>query len=97
MTSTLTSRSLLGEERQHMDVNEINCVQYVLSSATLLVSVCQFADGNRDIEAREVSLCLYYLLRELIMRQDVVEKRLRTKLDATGDKFGFGIAMKRLE
>ena len=50
------SGRLLREERQHVNVDGVDGVHHVLRSATLLVSVGQFADSHRNLEAREVLL-----------------------------------------
>ncbi len=63
----------MGEERQHVDVDGINCVQYVLSAATLLVAVGEFTDSHRDVQGRQIGLGQYDLFRKLVVRQHVVE------------------------
>lgn len=66
----------LSEERQHVDVDGINCIQYILSAATFLVAVGKLTDSHRDVQRRKVGLGEYDLLRKLVVWQHVVEERL---------------------
>ena len=74
-----------------MDVDEVFSIEHVLRAAALLIAICQLADGHWNVEARQVLLRGDDLRRQLIGRQDVVEKRLRAKLHAARDKFSFGV------
>lgn len=45
-----TNRSILGEERQHVDVDKVNRIQYVLRATALLVAIRELADRDGDIQ-----------------------------------------------
>ena len=80
-----------------MDVNEIDRVKDVLCSTTLLVAVCELANSDRDIQARQVCLGQDDLFCKLLVREDVVEQRLRAKLNAASDKLGEWVGVKGCE
>lgn len=66
----LTSRRVLGKEWKHMDVNEVNCIKDLLSTARLLVTVCHLADCHWNPNASQISLSRDHLLCELMRRKD---------------------------
>ena len=59
-----------------MDVDRVDSIEHILRTPTLLVSIGQLGDGDRDIQARQVLLCEDDLLCQLGMWQNVVEERL---------------------
>ena len=75
------SGRLLREERQHVNVDGVDGVEDVLRAAALLVAIRELADGDGDVQARQVLLREQHLLRELVVREHVVEERLRAELD----------------
>jgi len=80
-----------------MDINQINCIKYVLRSPTLLVTICHFAHSDRYLEVRERALGLLHLGGKILVGKDIVKKWLGAKLDNSSDEGGFGIVMKGLE
>lgn len=71
-----------------MDVDEVDRIEHVLSATTLLVAIGKFGDSDRNVQARQVLLREGDLLRELGVREDVVEQRLGAELYAAGDELG---------
>ena len=74
-----------------MNVDRVDRIEDVLRTAALLVPVRKLADGHGDVQAGEVLLREDDLLRELGVREDVVEKRLRPELEHARDELRFGI------
>ena len=74
-----------------MDVDRVDSIEHILRAPTLLVSIGQLGDGDRDIQARQVLLCEDDLLCQLGMWQNVVEERLRAKLDHACDELRQGV------
>lgn len=50
----LTSRSILCEERQHMNVHKINGVEDILGTPMFLIPICHFADSDRYMQTGEI-------------------------------------------
>lgn len=63
-----------------MDVDRVDRIEHVLRAPALLVPKRELADRDGDAEARQVRLRKRDLLRELVVREHVVEQRLRAKL-----------------
>lgn len=91
----LRRRRLLGEEREHMDVDGVDGIEHVLRAAALLVPVRELADRDGDVQAREVLLGQHDLFRKLVVREHVVEERLRAKLQDPCHELGLGIRVQR--
>lgn len=65
----------LGEEREHMDVQEINGVKHVLRSSVFLVPIGHLAHGHLNPKRGKIILRRQYLLSEFLMRQHRIEER----------------------
>ena len=80
-----------------MNVDRVDRIEDVLRTAALLVSVRELADGDGDVEAREVLLCEDDLLCKLVVRKDVVEERLGPELEHARDELGARVRVERGE
>lgn len=55
-----------------MNINIIDCIEDILGTTTLLVSVSKFGNGDRNLYARELNFGGGNLGSKLRMRKDVV-------------------------
>ena len=74
-----------------MYVDRVDRVQQVLRPAALLEPKRELAHGDRDVEARQVLLREPDLLRELRVREYVVEKRLGPELENARHEFSLWV------
>ena len=81
------------EEREHVDVDEVDSIQYILSAAPLLVSIRELAHSHRYIQAGEICLRKDDLFSKFLVRKDVIIEWLRAKLHSASDELCFGICM----
>src|SRR6267154_2644046 len=90
-----TSSCIDREERKHVGIDKIDSIKDILSPSTLLVSICEFANCNRDADARELRFQGPDLRCEFRMWQYIVEQRLGAKLNTSSDELGLGVASQR--
>ena len=90
-----TRRRVLVEEREHVDVDEVDSVQDVLGTPSLLVSVRKLTHSHGYIQAREIRLRKNDLFSKFLMGKDVVIEGFRSKLHSAGDEFCFGVCVQR--
>lgn len=84
------------EEGKHVNIDRVDSIEDVLGPTTLLVSICEFANSDRDANTREFGFQRLDLWCELRVRQYVIEQRLRTKLDNSGDESSLWVIKERV-
>lgn len=72
-------------------------LENVLGSAVLLIAVSHVTDGDGDLEAGEGLLGGGDLGGQCAGGKDVIEERLGAELDDSGDVWGLGVGLERVE
>ena len=90
-----TARRRLGtEERQHMRVDPIHSVKYILCTPILLKAVGHIGDGDVDAILIQSFFRGSDVGGELRYGKDLIEQRFGSELDDAGDELGFGVRFK---
>ncbi len=68
----LTGGGILCKEGEHMDIDEVDCVQDILGAAMFLVPICHLADRDRNIKTGQIGFGGLDLCSEVFWGKDPI-------------------------